>query len=173
MRDGRWHRTAIRPSLACGDVTLTNFVQGTIAIEDLQVVCSSSHVLVEPCETSDGAPAIRSLGQADSPQQLLNKSCKPIRKGWGARASMVGLTQCRVVLIRSIWDTNRIRRIHGTIQHANLIDDGSHQMRVLLHDLHSFVQLVLESVIARLAAGEAVVSVEVPTNVRRATTRNI
>lgn len=173
MRDWRWHRTAVSPRLAGGDVTLSNSVQRTIGVEDLQVVRSSCHVLVEPCETSDRAPAIGSDGKADSPQQLLDKRGQAIGEGWCGRAIMIRLAQGWVHLMWAIGDANSVRSVHGAIQHTDLVDDGTLQMRVFLHQHHTFVQLVLEAIVSRFSAAKAIIGIEVPAKVRWATTRNI
>lgn len=173
MRDRRWHGTTICPSLARGDVPLTNCVQRTIVIEYLQVVCASRHVLVEPSETGNSSPAIGSLSEADSPQQLLHEGGQTIWESWCGRAGMVWLTQCRVGLIRSVGNANRIRCVHGTVQHANLVHNGSLQVRILLHQRDTLVQLILKAVVARLSSRKTIIGIEVPADMRWASARNI
>merc|ERR1712139_17117 len=46
-------------------------------------------------------------------------------------------------------------------------------MRVLLHQCHALVQLVLEAIISRFSAAQAIIGIEVPGEVRWATARNI
>lgn len=86
---------------------------------------------------------------------------------------MIGLAQSRVRLIWAVRDANRVRSVHGAVQHADLVDDGALQMRVLLHQCHTFVQLVLEAIISRLSAAQAIIGIEVPAKVRWTTTRKI
>lgn len=86
---------------------------------------------------------------------------------------MVGLTECRVHLVRPIGDANCIRRIHCTIQHANLIHNGSLQERIFLHQSHSLVKLVLPALVSISTSRQAIIGVEVPTNVCGAPARNV
>lgn len=86
---------------------------------------------------------------------------------------MVGLTECRVHLVRPVGHANCIRRIHCTIQHANLIHNGSLQERIFLHQSHGLVKLVLPALVSLSASRQAIVGVEVPTNVCGAPARNV
>lgn len=86
---------------------------------------------------------------------------------------MIRLIQSRILLVWPIGNANGIWRVHSAIQHSDLIDDGSLQERPLLHQSHRLVQLILEIIVATVATRHAIICIVVPTNVSRATARNV
>jgi hypothetical protein len=86
---------------------------------------------------------------------------------------MIRLTQSRILLVWPIGNANGVWRVHSAIQHSDLVNNSSLQERPLLHQSHRLVQLILEIIVATVATGHAIICIVVPTNVSRATARNV